>query len=366
MPLRFDVEEYLGTNADQSRSNEYCYYCLKDGEYIVDIPMEKMVDIWVKYTDKYNEYSNTKYTPQQLRILLNKRLPALKRWKQKQTTQSVHFESIERTKTHINKNLEKDIQVEELCRIANLSFYHFRRIFKNITGENISAYIQRLRLENTAHKAISTNLPINEIVKHSCYQTKASLAKAFHKHFGMSMSAYRVQYQDTLPGNESLSALQPEIKKLDILNAICYEVGQTFRNKNEYMAIWKKLINYRDKHIGKENTAQFISISMDNPQVTLTEQCRFYLGIVIKSKCNIPKGKFNLQEIPAGLYAVFTHTGSYTKLPEIYQDIYEKWLPQSGYIQRDTMSFETYLNSPYNSELSELITEVYIRVEKSF
>ena len=48
MPLRFDVEEYLGTNADQSRSDEYCYYCLKDGEYIVDIPMEQMVDIWIK------------------------------------------------------------------------------------------------------------------------------------------------------------------------------------------------------------------------------------------------------------------------------------------------------------------------------
>ena len=39
MPLRFDVEKYLGTNSDGSRSDEYCYYCLKDGKYIVDIPM---------------------------------------------------------------------------------------------------------------------------------------------------------------------------------------------------------------------------------------------------------------------------------------------------------------------------------------
>ncbi|UVQ24680.1 zinc ribbon domain-containing protein [Bacteroides thetaiotaomicron] len=26
MPLRFDVEEYLGTNSDGSRSDEFCYY----------------------------------------------------------------------------------------------------------------------------------------------------------------------------------------------------------------------------------------------------------------------------------------------------------------------------------------------------
>ena len=59
MPLRFDVEEYLGTNADHSCSDEYCYYCLKDGNYTVDISMNEMVDIWVKYTDKYNWYSGT-------------------------------------------------------------------------------------------------------------------------------------------------------------------------------------------------------------------------------------------------------------------------------------------------------------------
>ena len=57
MPLRFDVEEYLGTNSDGSRSDEFCYYCLKDGKYIVDISMWEMIDIWIKYTDKYNEYA---------------------------------------------------------------------------------------------------------------------------------------------------------------------------------------------------------------------------------------------------------------------------------------------------------------------
>ena len=47
MPLRFDIEKYLGTNSDGSRSDEYCYYCLKDGKYIVDIPMSEMINIWM-------------------------------------------------------------------------------------------------------------------------------------------------------------------------------------------------------------------------------------------------------------------------------------------------------------------------------
>ena len=72
MPLRFDVKEYLGTNSDGSRSDEFCYYCLKDGKYIVDISMWEMIDIWIKYTDKYNEYADTDYSPKELREILDR------------------------------------------------------------------------------------------------------------------------------------------------------------------------------------------------------------------------------------------------------------------------------------------------------
>ena len=63
MPLRFDVEKYLGTNSDGSRSDEYCYYCLKDGKYIVDIPMSEMINIWI----------NTPTSTMNMQILLIRR-----------------------------------------------------------------------------------------------------------------------------------------------------------------------------------------------------------------------------------------------------------------------------------------------------
>lgn len=111
MPLRFDVTEYLGTNGDQSHSDEYCYYCLKDGLYTVDIPMEEMVNIWVKYTEKYNGYSGTSYTPQELRTLLNKRLPTLKRWHQKEETEHIHLNFI---KAYMNNGFRKAIIISDI------------------------------------------------------------------------------------------------------------------------------------------------------------------------------------------------------------------------------------------------------------
>lgn len=362
MPLRFDVEEYLGTNADLSRSDEYCYYCLKDGEYIVDIPMEQMIDIWIKYTDKYNEYSGTYYNPQELRTVLNRRLPTLKRWKQIETTRNVHHAAISTIKTYIDQNLFEPIDPGLLCGKVNLSLYHFRRIFKSITGENIGSYIQRLRLEYVAHTLISTDTPIGTILKQTNYQTIFSLSKAFKKHFGIPMTEYRLRYQNS-PSclTSAFDLVNTDIKKLKEQTAICHAANNISRDK--YIDIWKKLIHYSDKHLNTNN-GRYISISMDNPLVTPKGQCRMYLGIMTDEEVQI-QGKFSQQKLPGGLYAIFTHKGSYASLPELYEYIYEKWLPKNNYSPKYALSFEIYLTSPRNTKKEELLTEIYIPIQKN-
>lgn len=363
MPLRFDVEEYLGTNTDRSRSDEFCYYCLKDGEYTVDIPLEEMVDIWVKYTDKYNEYSSTNYTPQELRTLLNKRLPTLKRWKQKETTRNIHIEALNKIKVYIDKNLHKEIAVGELSSIANLSVFHFRRIFKNITGENIGNYIQRIRLQQVAHILISTDFSVNEILKQTNYQTKHSLAKVFKQHFGMPMSAYRERYKFIPIEEVWTKTWKPEIKKLCAQQVVCYPVDNASLDMDKYSKAWRKIIHYKERHLPDEKNSHFISISLDNPLVTSQNQCRFYLGVSTSRKIK-SKGMFFAEEIPGGIYAVFRYKGNYASLPELYRFICEKWLPENGYYQKYPMSFERYLNLPRDVEVSELLTEVYIPIDK--
>lgn len=368
MPLRFDVEEYLGTNADHTPSHEYCYYCLKDGKYVVDIPMEEMVDIWVKYTGKYNEYAGTKYTPSELRTLLNKRLPTLKRWKQKLTTRNVHQEAVRKIKNYISQNLFSPINPLHLCETSHLSLYHFRKIFKDITGENIGSYIQRLRLEYVAHHLLFTSLSIIDILKQTNYQTKHSLSKAFKNHFGLSMTDYRKRYQYYSKTNEPWSYLPltiPQVRRLPAFRALCYPVENAYLNKDHYRAVWHKIVRYREKYGNHDEKPQYISISMDNPLITPPEKCRFYLGTLTEGESGV-KGGFSEIEIPGGLFAVFRHSGNYSFLPELYRYIHEQWLPQSNYMRRSPMSFEHYLNNPKNTEPAALLTEIYIPVDKKY
>lgn len=51
---------------------------------------------------------------------------------------------------HIQGNLDKKPNLNELARIAYFSPFHFHRIFKAFTGENVVKYIRRLKLERAA------------------------------------------------------------------------------------------------------------------------------------------------------------------------------------------------------------------------
>lgn len=92
-------------------------------------------------------------------------------------TQHVHYEAINWVRTYIDQNLFQEIDPEQLAKMVNLSFFHFRKVFRNVTGENIGTYIQRLRLEYIAHLLITTGQSIEEIGMQTNYQTKFSLAK---------------------------------------------------------------------------------------------------------------------------------------------------------------------------------------------
>jgi len=365
MPLDLSKTEYLGTNADHSHSEEFCYYCLKDGEYIVDYSLEQMVDVWVKYTDKYNGYVNTCYQPEELRALLKKRLPTLGRWRQKANTIDIHSEVVNRISIFINQHLFESLDTGLLAIKAGMSLFHFRRVFREVTGENVGSYIQRLRLEYIAYKLISSDISLMELINQIHVYTKHSLSKAFHKHFGLSPSQYRKRFRLTENAVEENieNKIQPQIKRLRSLSVLYLQVGQAYTDIRTYTGLWNKLVGFAEENRLTSSLNKFLSLSMDDPLVTHKEKCRFYLGITIDGDIN-PCNPFGVMNIPDGLYAVFRHNGRHEDLPAFYRGIYLNWLPASGYRQKDTLTFEIYMNSPRQVSPTELITDIYIPVEK--
>ena len=80
MPLSV---ENAGTNHDGSKSEDYCCYCYKDGEFLFDCTMGQMIEYCAQFTDQINEQAGWNLTPSQAKAQMRQYFPTLKRWKQK-------------------------------------------------------------------------------------------------------------------------------------------------------------------------------------------------------------------------------------------------------------------------------------------
>lgn len=96
-----------------------------------------------------------------------------------------YLRSAYRVVFYIEQNYASELTLEELSSVAGFSKYHFHRIFKSVIGESLGDFIRRTRLAKTSMK-FKTDETITKIAMESGYETSASFAKAFKKHFGIT------------------------------------------------------------------------------------------------------------------------------------------------------------------------------------
>jgi AraC family transcriptional regulator len=61
-------------------------------------------------------------------------------------TNKYYIERINKVIDYIEVNLDSKLLLAELAEVAMFSKYHFHRIFKNVTGENLNEFIKRMRM----------------------------------------------------------------------------------------------------------------------------------------------------------------------------------------------------------------------------
>lgn len=284
----------------------------------------------------------------------------------KTDTRNTYEKAVNRVIDYINGSLYSMPSIKELSEVANISEYHFHRIFKTIIGENIGEYINRIRLEDIAQRLRAKEYSLQQIAETTGYGTKHALSKAFKKHFGISPSEYCKQPKniELFFKQERVSyTMVPEIRDIAEKQIVYIRIIDRYGTPESYTKAWHDL-----RHFAKENNlvradTEYIGLSFDDPTITLPEKCRFYACFTTREKIK-PKGPFGVRTISAGQYAVFLHKGEYQKLIDSYYYIYIKWLPHSSYKLRGTMSFEKYLSNRGGIDEDDLLTEIYIPIKK--
>lgn len=92
--------------------------------------------------------------------------------------------------------LSEDISLDDLAAEAQLSPFHFARMFKQSVGVPPRVHLTRLRVERACELLEQTDLPVTEIAFEVGYSSNQVLARVFLKHRRMSPSDYRRAVRD--------------------------------------------------------------------------------------------------------------------------------------------------------------------------
>jgi AraC family transcriptional regulator len=102
-----------------------------------------------------------------------------------------HDERLDAVKHYIREHIQEPLTREVLAAVAGFSIPHFHRIFTAHTGENISNYVRRIRLERAGRKLRMGAVDISEVALAAGYDTHAAFGKAFKQQYGLSPSEFR-------------------------------------------------------------------------------------------------------------------------------------------------------------------------------
>ena len=87
---------------------------------------------------------------------------------------------VNRVIDHIEQNLASSLPLAHLAEVACFSPFHFHRIFKALTGETLTAFVQRLRIERAASMLVSEpETPVTHIALDCGFASSASFARVF-------------------------------------------------------------------------------------------------------------------------------------------------------------------------------------------
>jgi len=102
-----------------------------------------------------------------------------------------HASALLKAQRYIWDNYTKKISLKEISKASGLSAPYFSSIFNEEMGENLSNYLNRLRVEKAAAMLTETGKSLNEIAESCGFEDQSWFSKVFKNFTGVSPGKYR-------------------------------------------------------------------------------------------------------------------------------------------------------------------------------
>jgi len=102
-----------------------------------------------------------------------------------------HFSALRKAERYIWENYTRKLSLKEIAAASGLSAPYFSTVFKDEMGENLSNYLNRLRVEKAATMLTTTDISISEIAVSCGFEDQSWFSKIFRNNTGYTPGKYR-------------------------------------------------------------------------------------------------------------------------------------------------------------------------------
>ncbi|MFF2888700.1 GyrI-like domain-containing protein [Paenibacillus sp. NPDC057967] len=255
------------------------------------------------------------------------------------------LEHLNRAIAYMEEQLDEELDMKEIARIALCSEHHFKRMFSFLAGVTLSEYVRRRRLTLAAMELQGTEERVIDIALKYGYSSPDAFTRAFQQLHGVTptearlpgqqLKAYpRMAFRLTIQGGMEMNFRIIEKEEFQIVG-LMKTVSIQFHGVNPEIAdMWKSLggdMITLLKSLSNIEPRGMISASTHFSEGRMEEQGTLdhYIGVATTEAAPEHLAKL---EVQAGTWAVFEAVGAFpAALQEVWGRIYAEWFPSSGY-----------------------------------
>lgn len=273
---------------------------------------------------------------------------------------------INRVVDFIGKNLDEELNLDQLSRVSCFSKYHFHRLFTAYTGLSLQQYIRWLRLKRASHQLIIyKDRKIIEIALDAGFESHESFTRVFKKMCGLNPRDFRVQQSLQLWEKPPYYIFERGEDKLNVtIKNISMRRLAAIEHRGDPKKVGEsvnKLISWAKNQpmLLKPEPGEAFGFAYNDPKTTPKEDFRVDFAITIPDDLKL-KGEVVEKKLPAGRYAVAVHKGSRDNIGDTIYALYREWLPKSKEELGDLPCIFCYYNFDHETAETELLTECWL------
>lgn len=255
-----------------------------------------------------------------------------------------------------------------LAATANLSPFHFHRIFRLMTGESIGELIRRLRLARGVAVLNNTSAQVTQAAMTSGYATPQAFARAVRQATGRTPTDLQRSQELVLSlknrlqascTRESTPPLSIEITSIDPFTV---KALRNVGDYNELNAAYERLFEIVFAQQSLDTLQCIYGVPLDDPFSVSPQECRFECAVQLDSTCELAPPIRSMQ-LGGGTYVVSRHVGDYNLIHTAIDQLFGALIDCEGVELADAPVHIQYHDQPEDRPTHELRANIFVAID---